>query len=340
MNNTRVTLKDIANECGYTVNTVSRAMRNDPRLSQGTREMIRETAERLGYIPNKVASSLRSGKSHVIAVIVNDLHNQHFCQMLGKMDEELQKAGYSLLILCMQLNEELAQQLINTAISLSVDGILYFPHMRSRTPIESMMSNHMPFVLLDRWVQDITVDNVRCDDENGGYIAGKHLAELGHRKYLYLSGLNLSSSQIDRLAGFKKAMKEYGIPEENIRIVPGEQAENALSKGCIADLLYPLDYTALVSFRDELAYPAVSALRERGFSVPGDISVISFDNLSGGNPNLLPLTSIYAAESDVASEGVKILLERIESPDLPQRTKILPVRIYNENATTGPAKVI
>ncbi|MCR5369828.1 MAG: LacI family transcriptional regulator [Clostridium sp.] len=337
MNNTRVTLKDIANECGYTANTVSRAMRNDPHLPPATRQMIRETAERLGYIPNKMASSLRSGKSHVVAVIVNDLHNQHFCQMLGKMDAELQKAGYCLLILCMQLNEELAQQLINTAISLSVDGILYFPHMRSQTPIESMMNNHMPFVLLDRWVQDLTADSVRCDDENGGYLAGRHLAQLGHRRYLYLSGLNLSSSQVDRLAGFKRAMKEYGIPDENIRIVPGEQAEDALSRGCVADLLYPLDYTAIVSFRDELAYPAVSALRERGLSIPGDISVISFDNLSGGNPNLLPLTSIYAAESDVASEGVKILLERIDDPQLPQRTKILPVRIYNENATTGPA---
>lgn len=334
----RVTLKDVANECGYTANTVSRAMRNDPRLPEVTRQTIREAASRLGYIPNKMASSLRSGKSHVIAVIVNDLHNQHFCQMLGKMDAELQSAGYSLLILCMQLNEELAQQLINTAISLSVDGILYFPHLRSQTPIQSMLDSHIPFVLLDRRVEDFTVDTVRCDDENGGYIAGNYLAGLGHRKYLYLSGLDISSSQIDRLAGFKRAMREHGIPEENIRIIPGEIAEDALSNGRIADLLYPLDYTAIVSFRDELAYPAVNALRDQGVSVPGDISVISFDNLVGGNPNLLPLTSIYAEEIDVAGEGVRTLLERIEDPNLPARTKILPVKIFNENATAGTVK--
>ena len=334
----RVTLKDVANECGYTANTVSRAMRNDPRLPEVTRQTIREAASRLGYIPNKMASSLRSGKSHVIAVIVNDLHNQHFCQMLGKMDAELQSAGYSLLILCMQLNEELAQQLINTAISLSVDGILYFPHLRSQPPIQSMLDSHIPFVLLDRRVEDFTVDTVRCDDENGGYIAGNYLAGLGHRKYLYLSGLDISSSQIDRLAGFKRAMREHGIPEENIRIIPGEIAEDALSNGRIADLLYPLDYTAIVSFRDELAYPAVNALRDQGVSVPGDISVISFDNLVGGNPNLLPLTSIYAEEIDVAGEGVRTLLERIEDPNLPARTKILPVKIFNQNATTGTAK--
>lgn len=338
MTGNRVTLKDVANECGYTANTVSRAMRDDPHLSPDTRKMIRETADRLGYIPNKMASSLRSGKSHVVAVIVNDLHNQHFCQMLGKMDAELQNSGYCLLILCMQLNEALAQQLINTAISLSVDGILYFPHLRSQTQIESMLTNHMPFVLLDRRIQDLTVDCVRCDDENGGYLAGKHLAELGHRKYLYLSGLDLSSSQIDRLAGFRRAMAEYGIPDENIRIVPGEIAEDALDRGHVAELLQPMDYTAVISFRDELAYPAVTALREQGFSIPGDISVISFDNLSGGNPNLEQLTSIYAAESDVASEAVRVLLERIRDPQLPVQTKILPIRIYNENATTGPAK--
>lgn len=338
MNSSRVTLKDVANECGYTANTVSRAMRNDSRLPESTRQLIREAAARLGYIPNKMASTLRSGKSHVVAVIVNDLHNQHFCQMLGKMDAELQSAGYSLLILCMQLNEELAQQLINTAISLSVDGILYFPHLRSQTPIQSMLDSHVPFVLLDRRVEDFTVDTVRCDDENGGYIAGNYLAGLGHRKFLYLSGLNISSSQVDRLAGFKRAMRVHEIPDENIRIIPGEIAEEALSSGHIADLLYPLDYTAMVSFRDELAYPAVNALRTRGISVPGDVSVISFDNLSGGNPNLLPLTSVYAEGNDVASEGVRTLLERIDDSHLPPRTKILPVRIYNENATTGSAK--
>ncbi len=338
MKGSRVTLKDVANECGYTANTVSRAMRDDPHLPESTRQTIREVAARLGYIPNKMASSLRSGKSHVVAVIVNDLHNQHFCQMLGKMDAELQNAGYSLLILCMQLNEKLAEQLINTAISLSVDGILYFPHMEATASIEIMQNNHMPFVLLDRRIQNMTADCVRCDDEQGGWLAGKHLADLGHRKYLFLSGLNISSSQIDRLAGFKRAMKEYGISDENIRIVPGEIAEDALSRGCIAELLDPVDYTAIVSFRDELAYPAVNALRAKGLAVPEDISIISFDNLSGGNPNLSPLTSIYAKESDVASEGVKVLLERIQNARLPQRTEILPVCVYNESATTGPVK--
>ena len=331
----RVTLKDVANECGYTANTVSRAMRDDPRLPEVTRQTIREAASRLGYIPNKMASSLRSGKSHVIAVIVNDLHDQHFCQMLGKMDAELQSAGYSLLILCMQLNEELAQQLINTAISLSVDGILYFPHLRSQTPIQSMLDSHIPFVLLDRRVEDFTVDTVRCDDENGGYIAGNYLAGLGHRKFLYLSGLDISSSQIDRLSGFMKAIRENNIPEENVNVIPGVRVEDALLGNNLSDLIFPVDYTAIVCFRDEVAYPVINALHGNGVSIPRDVSVISFDNLYAENPSRPPVTSIYSADKNIAALGVGMLLERIGGSTVPPRNIVLPVSIF-DHGTTGP----
>ena len=191
----RTTLKDISNACGYTVNTVSRALRNDPHLPESTRVLIQDTANSMGYIRNSMASSLRSGRSHIVAVIVNDLHNQHFCDLLNRMDRELRKADYNLMILCMQLDDSLAEKLIHTAISLGVDGILYFPNFGQRHYIEYMTGNDMPFVLLDRRVNDVEADTVRCDDLQGGYLAGQHLAALGHRRFLFLSGVEKSSSQ-------------------------------------------------------------------------------------------------------------------------------------------------
>ena len=157
----RITLKDIAGACGYSVNTVSRALRGDERLSEATRSLIRETAGRMGYIPNTMASSLRSGRSRMIAVIVNDLRNQHFCDLINRMDRELRARNYNLMILCMQLEDELAEKLIHTAISLSVDGILYFPSFGQRHYIEYMTANGMPFVLLDRRVNELDADTVR-----------------------------------------------------------------------------------------------------------------------------------------------------------------------------------
>ena len=150
----RITLRDVAGACGYTVNTVSRALRGDPRLPESTRAKIREAAVRMGYIRNSLASTLRSGRSGNIAVIVNDVHNLHFCNMLTVMDSELRQAGYNIMVLCMGLNEELGEHLIRSAISQSVDGILYFPYMNNPEHIEVMRKNHVPFVLLDRRIND------------------------------------------------------------------------------------------------------------------------------------------------------------------------------------------
>lgn len=333
----RITLRDVAGACGYTVNTVSRALRGDPRLPESTRAKIREAAVRMGYIRNSLASTLRSGRSGNIAVIVNDVHNLHFCNMLTVMDSELRQAGYNIMVLCMGLNEELGEHLIRSAISQSVDGILYFPYMNNRSHIEIMQKNNMPFVLLDRRIQDIVTDNVRCDDRQGGFLAGVHLAGLGHKKYLFLSGENRSSSQIDRLEGFMQAMSEYGIPDSNIRVVPGEKVEAALADSTLRELLFPLDYTALVSFRDEVSYPVMLELADMGLEIPKDISIVSFDHLRGDIPYLPKLTSIFSEGQSVASNGVRLLLNRIEHPDLPPQVIVLPVRLFDEGTAAPPA---
>ena len=334
----RITLRDVAGACGYTVNTVSRALRGDPRLPESTQTKIREAAVRMGYIRNSLASTLRSGRSGNIAVIVNDVHNLHFCNMLTVMDSELRQAGYNIMVLCMGLNEELGEHLIRSAISQSVDGILYFPYMNNRSHIEIMQKNNMPFVLLDRRIQDIVTDNVRCDDRQGGFLAGVHLAGLGHKKYLFMSGENRSSSQIDRLEGFMQAMREYGIPESNIRVVPGEKVEAALADSTLRELLFPLDYTALVSFRDEVSYPVMLELADMGLEIPRDISIVSFDHLRGDIPYLPKLTSIFSEGQSVASNGVRLLLNRIEHPDLPPQVIVLPVHLFDEGTAAPPVK--
>lgn len=333
----RVTLKDVANESGYAVNTISRAMRDDEKLPFATREKIRATASRMGYIPNSLASTLRSGRSHIIAVIVNDVHNQHFCIMLSKMDEALRQAGYHLMILCMQLDETLGEQMIHTAISQSVDGILYFPYHNNRGHIDYMKKNKMPFVLLDRWIQGMVADCVRCDDEQGGYLAGRHLAELGHRRFLFLSGVLASSSQLDRRKGFMRALNEAGISKNNVRFVQWEAISEAMMTEHMGPLLQPMDYTAILSFSDEIAYHTYNALREQGISVPEDVSLISFDHIRSGIPYLPRLTSIYAAEGDVAQMGVQLLLNRLKHPELSAQIEILPVKIYDEGTTAPPA---
>ena len=336
MLSTRVTLKDISEACGYSANTVSRALRDDPRLPESTRTRIQEKAREMGYIRNYLASTLRSGKSHNVAVIVNDLRNLHFCYMLDIMDRALRKAGYNMMVLCMQMDEDLGEQLIHTAISQAVDGIMYFPYHNNRRHIEYMEQNRVPFVLLDRWIENVFTNTVRCDDVQGGRLAAEHLARLGHRRFLFLSSSPLSSSQPDRYQGFMEGIRACGLDESAVREIPGEVVEPLLSEMALESLLFPMDYTAIVCFRDEMAFAVMTTLYERGYAVPRDVSVISFDHLCAFMPYLPRITSIYAEQGDVASRGIQMLLNHIENPDEPVREEVLPVRVFDEGTTGAP----
>jgi len=334
MKSSRITLKDIAKACGYTANTVSRAMRNDERLPAETRRKIQDAAAGLGYIPNTLASSLRSGRRNTVAIIINDVQNLHFCRLLSWLDPVFHEAGYHMMTLCMRSNGELGEQMIQAAISQAVDGIIYFPNLGDRQKIEYMRQNRMPFVLMDRYVEGVQADLVRCDDERGGFLAMEHLLALGHRRILYLSGPDFSSSQRDRLRGCLKAMAARGIPPEGLRIVPGEPD---LANEKIGGHLFPVDYTAVISFRDEIALYALQAYAQRKIRVPEDVSVISFDHLRSEFSYLPKLTSIYAQQNNAAEAAAALLRRRISQISMPVEETILPVRIFDEGSTAPPS---
>ena len=334
----RVTMKDIAKVCGYTVNTVSRAMRNDEQLPAATREKIKAAAEKLGYIPNTLASSLRSGRRNMIAIIINDVRNLHFCRLLSKLDAELRSVHYNVMILCMKSDGELGEQMIHTAISQSVDGMIYFPNLGDREKIEYIRRHGIPFVLMDRYAEGVRADTVRCDDEEGGYLAMRHLLSLGHRRILFLSGRDFSSSQQDRLKGARRALTEQGISPEALRVIPGEKVEKALDSEAMADLLFPTDCTAIISFRDEVSFFVLQALAARNYRVPQDVSVVSFDHLRAEFSYLPKLTSVYAEENTAAEQAVSLLMSRIDQNASPEREVILPVRLFDEGSTAPPRK--
>lgn len=339
----RITLKDIANECGYSVNTVSRALRGDTKLPEQTRLKIQQTAQRKGYIRNNLASSLRSGASHIIAVIVNDIRNQHFSTMISEIELFLRQAGYDMMILCTQIaeqGEQIGTQMVHVAISQSVDGILYFPYSDDKPVIDFLEQSGVPFVLVDRWISDVSADLVRCDDFAGGYLAGKHLLELGHKKFVYIRGPLNNSSQVDREAGFLKILRESGIPETGIRIIDCGEIDHAIKHNSIMDLLEPIDYTAILAFNDEIAYQVINTFRAAHIRIPRDVSLMGFDHIRKYVPYHAPLTSVFCApEYNIGEIAVNLLLERIANSSMPKQARVLPVKIYNEG-TTGPCQKI
>ena len=329
----RVTLKDIAERCGYTANTVSRALRNDHKLPQSTRATIQQLAREMGYVPNSTARALRCGSSRTIAVIANDIINPYYANMLSQIDQLLKQRGFRSVILCTQLDEDLASEMIQLAASQVVEGILFFP-FNNPDHIQELHASGIPFVLLDRWIPNVQADIARIDDYAGGCVLVRHLLELGHRKFLYMAGPFVNSSQVDRQNGICEELEKAGLdPQTHLRVISWDSIPDDPSPEEIIAMLEPFDYTAILAFNDVLAYHALNALNKVGLRVPDDISLVGFDHIRWHNTYLPPLTSIAASGEGVASAAVQLLFDRIDQPDIPFRHRVIPVELYQDHTT-------
>ena len=343
----RPTLSTVAQRCGYSVNTVSRALRGDSRLPQSTIQKIREAADEVGYIPNRLAASLRSSESHVVAIIIEDIENPHYSHLMARIELELQARGYNVIILCNNRSLTTEKELAALAVSYSVSGVLLFPQDSVGTAdgnssaVQLLQTNHIPVVIVDRAIQQQDIDCVRVDDEAGGYLAGKTLAQLGHQKYLYLAGPQNNTSQPLRQEGFLRAVDEFvSSDQKSVRIIENTISCQALHEGRITRLLTPLNYSALVCFNDEVAYDCMQALQEEGYQIPQDLSICGFDSI-GSDIRFLPrLSSIAHAKGySIAEYAVKALMNRIEHPAAARQDIVLPVSYYDGGTCAGPVRL-
>lgn len=334
MPSSKVTLKTVALHCGYSVNTVSRALRDDPGLPLRTREYIQKAAGELGYIRNSLASSLRSGKTQEIAIIVDEIQNPYYSTLITSIDSILRDKGYIVIILCYHNDINLVRQMVSIAISRSVDGVFFFPRNESQDLAEMIRKNSIPLVLLSREIPGFTADIVRFDDFGGGRLAARRFLELGHRRFLYIAGQDSNHSQFLRQSGFLSALREASVPESDIRIIRSADMLSAISAGKIKEILSPIDYTALLSYNDEMAYYVVNQLQSEGFQIPHKLSVCGFDCLRQTMPYLPPLSSITGKpEYSITKTAVSFLLNRIEHPEIPQQSAVIPVVLAEETAT-------
>lgn len=310
-----VTLKDIAEKTGFTANTVSRVLKNKENISPKTRALILDTAKEMGYVGNSLAGSLRSGLSGTIAVIISDVSNPFFGIMVKEIDNVLLKNNYCTIVLNTDENYELEEKAIYLALSKRVDGVILCPTQRSRADLHLFAANNVPYVLMGRRFEEAADDYVVWDDQKGGYLATTHLVRQGHRRILFLNGPDYISSAKERLAGYKKALSEGGIPFDPKLV----RQVTVTSKNTTQMLTHLIDdgveFSAIFAFNDLMALEAVNVLMQHGYQIPGDIAVVGFDNIQSKLILPFQLTSVSTPKTKMARTAVEILLERIRSKD-------------------------
>lgn len=307
-----VTLKDIASATGYSVNTVSRALRDKEDISDVTKAKIKAMAHQKGHISNMIASSLRLGYTKTIAVILGDVSNPHFSIMMKEIEEYARGSGYSTFLINTDENDEVEYRAIQSALNKGADGIILCPAQQSKDNVLYLKNTGVPFVLIGRRFESLKTDYVVCNDKLGGYQATKHLIAHGHKDILILNGPTYISSAKERLAGYREALAEGGLPF-NERLVC---EVNVTAKECahhLDDLLQSgVHFTGIFAFSDIIAWNAWKHLLHKGLSVPDDYSIIGFDHIQSRLELPFQLATISSYKQRMSISAVDMLLKRIQ----------------------------
>ncbi|MFZ4861966.1 LacI family DNA-binding transcriptional regulator [Sphingobacterium sp. Mn56C] len=275
----KTTIYDIAKALNTTVSTVSRALNNSPLISEETRKAILKKANELNYRPNKLASSLSSGKTNIIGVIVPSANIQFFSSVIHSLEKGLKQAGYKILLY--QSNESLAAEKegIETLLEAQVDGLILSLSLETKEVdhIKKIQAEGKPLVVFDRIHQDLKVPMVSIDDHKAGYIATQHLIDAGYKKIAYVSTRHKTYIFDARFRGYTDALRDAGITLEKEYIILDELSIQAGIRA--TERLMKIDNKpdAIIGGDDFTALGIIKALSELGF-VPPKIGVIGFAN--------------------------------------------------------------
>lgn len=334
----KVRLRDIAKATGYSVNTVSHALRDLPDISEATKQKIRAAAEALDYIPDRQAGGFKSGRRGVISVILPDIVNPHFTLLFHEAEAYFQKLGITTFFMNSGESAEEEDALVRASIGQNVDGVILCPTVGS-TAAELLLRTGIPYVLVGRHVGP-RHDTVVTDDEEGGYLATAHLTSLGHRRIACVRIDEALSSDRERYAGYLRALSDGGLPPDpdmTLRLSPRAR-ENAAA--IEAFLLAHPDCHAIFSFSDLLANEILAVAARLGYRIPEDLSVVGFDRIEDACPLPLSLTTVGPRSEGLGLVAARLLHKRTEAETEGEKQHItLPVCL-KVGSSTGEFKKV
>jgi LacI family transcriptional regulator len=302
----------VARAAGVSQSTVSRALRGDPRVREETRRRIDEAAQRLGYVPNSLASSLVSRTTRTVAVIVSDLTNPFFPSLLTPIHDELQLLGYRVVLLTERTDIPTGQESLQRLLDRSIDGVLVTTATLGSRVTGELQRRGLPMVLLNRYIDGLDVDRVISDNHGGALAGGRHLLGLGHRRIAVVRGPANTSTSRDRLAGLTQALTDAGVTLDPTLVREGTYSHQSGYQHTHDLLRLPDPPTAIVCGNDVVAFGALDAALSLGVSVPGDVSILGFDDIPMAAWEVFQLTTLRQATGDMARAAVRMLAERIE----------------------------
>ena len=330
----RPTLADLAREAGTSPSTASRALSGHGYVSSDVRTKLLDAAERLGYVPNLSARTLKQQTSRVVGVVVSDLGNQFYAQVAAGIEQTLREAGYQMILL--GDNSETAAELdgARTFVAMRAAGVIMTPVSSETARLLSGQGTAV--VEVDRRLATSPCDAVVIDNERGARAATSHLLELGHRRVGLLVVDTDWTSDAGRVEGYRNAHVDAGLAVDErlvVRVpVHAERPERHIER------LFAYDPpTAVFAANNLLAEQAWRVLRKRGLDLPRDISLVGFDDVSWMEMVDPPITVVDQPTVEMGRCAARLLLERLADPGAAPRVELLQPSLIVRRSTARPS---
>ena len=324
----RVRLIDIAERLNITKVSVSKALRDHPDISRETRELVKKTAQEMGYSPNLLARSLSSKRSLTLGVVVPKIAHTFFAGVIDSIQDEATKAGYGIVLAVSNETAALERRHIERLLSMRVDGLLVSvskqePDLSVYRRVRDMK---VPLVFFDRSLQDLDFSSVTVDDRRGAFEATEALIRNGRTKIAHIGGSSKVEIGRERRAGFEDAMREHGVPIRDEWVVSGGFDEwhgyNAfaqiLRSGEMPDAVFAVTFPT--------ALGAHGALREHAPELTDKIEIASFGESGENRFYAFPHICVRQPVDDIGRSAVQLLLEQVEADDSDWKTRNVVLR--------------
>lgn len=324
------TIRDIARLAGVSVATVSGVLNNKPTVKPVLVERVKRAMDALDYHPDQVARSLRVRRTFTIGMVIADVTNPFFTDVIRGVEQEAQINGYSVILCDANEDASLERHYLSALFSRRVDGVLLVP--TSAPPAqESRIHKRFPIVLVDRVPLGFQGAAVTTDNFGAAYEGTRHLIELGHRRIAIISGQLSLSNGLDRLEGFRKALQEAHLPLPDEYLQRGDfQLESGYQCG-MKLMQCPLPPTAIFSSNNKMTLGLMRALRELRKPCPEQVSVLGFDDFEWSAYFTPQLTTIAQPAYEMGKRAMQILLSKLQpAPDGSEANEQQLVRLKAE----------
>lgn len=328
-------IRDVAREAGVSVATVSRALSNPEKVSQASLNKVHSAIDKVGYRPNMLARSFRSAKSYAVVVLVPDITNPFFSQVIRSIEDRAQQKGYAVLLGDTRGVIEREKEYIRRVETRLADGVIQLrpdePGKHTEVPDDIACVNACG-------CESTTGPRVRIDNRGAARAVVDYLISLGHRRIGVITGLKDNPHTVDRLAGYKEGLAAAGIEFDPSLLAEGDftmwSGLNSATQFCAMDDIP----TALLCLNDEMAIGAMQTLKLHGLRVPEDISVTGFDDISYARYCDPSLTTVNQPAEEIGKRAMDMLLRLIEGEPLAQEESVLPAEFVIRKSTAVPRK--